>query len=538
MWSRITRPVVLPIAVLALAPGPLEAQEERCDILQSRSINRHGTADGYEILYGGGPLVLLCPGGIRIEADSIIQYSRTGYARLMGNVLLQDSTMRLSASRVRYYEPQARIFAWSNVELLDRLSKTVITGDTIEILRRNEIRLEERLEARVGARVHDPESGTVITGGTIVIMKGIEADAEEQLRAIGGRPHALLYPDAETAATVDSTGLVVLEAGEEAGEPYDIFADEIVIVGERRVRANGQVEIRRGSMQAHGDSLEFDRIQDRLHLLGNARIEQEGNELTGRTITMLLTAGEIREATAREDALLMLMGERLRMTAPEIAVHFEGGSINRLMARSGAARGGDEEEEREEEGRGIDETAGTDEPEGNELPAQPEAISEDFLLRGDFMDILVRDEQPERLVASGNARGEWLGRDSLNREDTPEFARRDWLEGDTIIATFRPPEPTESEDVAEARTTLDQLISIGKARVLYREAPEDTVGAAPSEPRPLEIHYMRGERITLSMVDGEVDLMKIEGGMSGVSLQPLRRDLSSNGSEKEGGKER
>ncbi len=122
-------------------------------------------------------------------------------------------------------------------------------------------------------------------------------------------------------------------------------------------------------------------------------------------------------------------------------------------------------------------------------PARPRAVAETFELEGDSIDVLAPNEQLERVVAVGSARGESLARDSLNTEDTPEIARSDWVSGDTIIATFR---PVAADTTAEAATgpeagqpaggyQLDQLEARGDAASLYRMTPSGGDGAEGEE---------------------------------------------------------
>ena len=118
-----------------------------------------------------------------------------------------------------------------------------------------------------------------------------------------------------------------------------------------------------------------------------------------------------------------------------------------------------------------------------------------------------RDQQPlrvhepaeaiERIHAAGDARAESTARDSLNTPDTPALARTDWMEGDTIVASFArvdtlaAPDPA-AESADEYR--LERLTAIGSARSLYRLPAEDSTLACGDLPA---IHYVTGERIVI-----------------------------------------
>jgi hypothetical protein len=168
--------------------------------------------------------------------------------------------------------------------------------------------------------------------------------------------------------------------------------------------------------------------------------------------------------------------------------------------------------------------------------AQPEALAEDFLLTGDSIEASLPGGELERVFAAGTARGVSSGRDSLNTDATDELFRYDWIEGDTIIATFSsaladPDDPDSdgsvSADSGDPERQLDLLIALGvdgRAKTFYREAP-DSVGAGAAagdraEPPPLTFHYVIGDEVRLFMKDGEVDRYEVVNP-TGVRLQPI-----------------
>jgi len=189
--------------------------------------------------------------------------------------------------------------------------------------------------------------------------------------------------------------------------------------------------------------------------------------------------------------------------------------------------------------------------------AQPQALAEDFLLTGDSIEASLPGGELERVFAAGTARGVSSARDSLNTDATDELFRYDWIEGDTIIATFSSvsadsgdPDPDGSvsadpgdpnagdtdpggSEAAEPRERqLDLLIALGldgQAKTFYREAPDSAgtgagVGAGAAagdraEPPPLTFHYVIGDEVRLFMKDGEVERMEVVNP-TGVRLQP------------------
>ncbi|HSR42457.1 MAG TPA: hypothetical protein VLL48_09800, partial [Longimicrobiales bacterium] len=299
---------------------------------------------------------------------------------------------------------------------------------------------------------------------------------------------------ADTAEARDSLRAVPDEGPELATEappppPDTVYADRLHLTGRTAFRAGGSVRIRRQGFQTFSDSLEYLRGGGEMALLGSPRIDGDAFELTGRTIQLVLGEEGVRFVRSRGDA--RLTGEELLLTAPEVRVFLSGGEMDRLVAVRGEdeseATGAPVEAAAEEAGAPADSAA---------APARPVARAEEFVLRADSIEALAPGRALERVFAAGRARGESLGRDSLNTAATPEIARRDWIEGDSVVAFFvpadsaapaRPGSPAGGEE-GGARSRLDRLVARGSARSLYRlvqrggtEAAGDTVGPGAVE---------------------------------------------------------
>jgi hypothetical protein len=152
----------------------------------------------------------------------------------------------------------------------------------------------------------------------------------------------------------------------------------------------------------------------------------------------------------------------------------------------------------------------------------------------------------ERLVARGRARLVTTSGDSLNAPDTPDIARSDWLEGDTINVLFATTDSTspagvdslvaridsaaappdleaEPESANAPAPRLEMLIARINARALYRLPPADTTAArdpACAGPGRFAVHYVVGDSITITMKDSEVDEMNVVGQVGGQHLEP------------------
>jgi hypothetical protein len=290
--------------------------------------------------------------------------------------------------------------------------------------------------------------------------------------------------------------------------------------------------------------LEFQQDIGWLTLFDNARILSQDTvsgdtlDVRGDTIAMYLPDDRIDEIEARGRA--QLLADDVDMRGPVIRLVFEEEELERVFALRRVVEedvtplnGGDDSGD-DSDDSGVDEYAASADP------VQPQALAEDFLLTGDSIEAHLPGGELERVYAAGTARGVSTGRDSLNTSDTDELIRSDWIEGDTIIATFRSasadpgdPSPGELEVVEPRERQLDLLIARGQARTFYRTTPDSVragvaAGGRAAEPQALDLHYVVGDEVRLFMKDGEVDRMEVDNP-TGAYLQPTNRSAPAPG---------
>ncbi|MFP3947631.1 MAG: hypothetical protein ACLFWG_02785 [Longimicrobiales bacterium] len=469
-----------------VAPGlfvpSLHAQQTRagragCDLVRSQRLNSIVTQGEERVTYISGPLVFQCEDGTRIQADSVVDFQATRFRRLLGGVEIDGPEIRLDARRVHQSDDAGRLEAWGSVEVEQRGTATRMVGDSLVFLEAGPNR--ERSELTVmGERPY----AVLRLGG------GEEADAEAAAREAdadgldAGAPGSVPGPEAE--------------AGVGAPPPDTVYADRLHMVGEGRFVATGSVRVRRPDLDAYADSLDFDRDDNVANLFGTteelARIDGEEFDLVGRRMDLLLEEGALSEILAVDRA--RLTGEDVEMDAPRIRIFMTDDEMDRLVALRESR-----------EGVPTD-TVGRAAPDADTTAVRPEARAEDFVLWADSIEVSAPGQGLDQVFAVGGARGESLGRDTLNTSDMPEMIRRDWIEGDTIVAHFLPTdsvvaapdtsvgteaddplqggvpapdpqaraEPDEPDD-GRPEYRLDRLVATGNARSLYRLASEDTV---------------------------------------------------------------
>ena len=473
------------------------AGQRSCDLTSSRRLELSRTNDGY-VTYTSAPRIN-CDDGTSIRADSSVYHESTSFYELFGNVVFREVGRELTADRAQYFERVGRLQAQGSVRLVNL------------------------------------EDGSWVTGDDLLLLQEGDDRAEDDVTVRGGRPHASIVSRVAPDSTDVTPGAAQAENLPETSQvpaPYEVDADLIHLVGDRLFQARGRVEIRQETLQAYGDSLEFQQDIGWLTLFDNARILSRDTvsgdtlDVRGDTITMNLPEDQIDEIEARGRA--HLLADDFDMRAPVIRLVFVEGELERVFGVRRAV----------EEGL-TPVLAGDLEYASSANLAQPEVLAEDFRLTGDSIEAYLPGGELERVFAAGTARGVSSARDSLNTEDTPELIRYDWIEGDTIIATFSsasadPGDPgpggvelAEPVGLAEPRERqLDLLIARVQARAFYRAAP-DSVGAGAAAggaagPQPFDIHYLLGDEVRLFMKEGEIDRMEADS-VTGVVLRPTNQ---------------
>ncbi|MFC1662066.1 hypothetical protein ACFL3S_11565 [Gemmatimonadota bacterium] len=580
---RVFLPFYLACSVLVAGAGVGAQEGGDCDVPHFDVWNPVTLSNGSRISYFNNP-TMLCAGGVTILADSAVVFEATNFTQLFGNVAFEDPDTRLTARQAQYFSQTRELRAWGNPELTDLSRGSVVQGDTMVLLRASESRPEERLTV-TGRRPHatlyparQPPSGTALSdsvapGDTAAVPDSLAIqdstkvrpppDSATVLDPSAPRDSVLVAPDPSLRIGPDSSIVVErpdpptvepqdsvavplegeptpLPMGPDTTKaPYEVDAQRMVLEGSGFFRATGAVLIRRDSLEAVADSVEYDESAGTLFLSQEARLEMDTYDLAAEFIWLDVPGDELEGVRARGEAVLD--GEEIRLLSPQIHLILTEGQLERLVAiRDPALDSLPEEELLLRQPHPVAREFGL-----GRFPLRPYAVAQDYLLWADSIEVLAPGEILEELWAIGQARGESMSRDSLNLEDTPPLIQRDWLEGDTIIATFA--EATDSSgstqdslaveevgpevpqgvrdppeaDSTESRYRIEKLVARASARSLYRMEPSDSTVVA--EDGRLAVHYVVGDEITLSFSEGEVERMEVSGATRGVHLEPLPR---------------
>lgn len=500
------------LLAVAVAPVPVEAQGRGCIWVDpTRSIQSFAIPGQGEVFYLGGPSIR-CADGVRIQADSAVVYPNQNLSHLLGRVRFRDGSKELRADEGRYFSQQGRLQTNGNTILRDTLDGSEIINGDMVLLRQTETRAQEQITVTTGADGLRPVARLYMKASPDTV--GIALLSPESLVPDSLVPDSLVA-DSLLADSLATDSLAADPEGPElprrtpppdtASTPYLVEGDRIFLQGDSYFLATGDVVIDRDSLLAYADTAEYDQMAERMLLRGSARIEGESYELVGRTINIALPGGEMGNLRALREAVLT--GDDLTLEAPLIQLFLVEGRMERLVA---VPLPGDPSSPPRTAADSAD-------------LARPVAVAEDFRLVADSVDVWAPGEVLQRIFAAGSARGESSSRDSLNVASLPETALRDWLEGDTVIATFArvEPDPFLPPDTLADEYRLEELRAVGSARSLYRMLPSDSVTRPGIDPPA--VHYVTGSTILIVMVDGEVDRMEVEGPTRGWHLEPERR---------------
>lgn len=475
------RSVASALVALALLPACVAGQEDCEWVAPSGEFAERSF--GATVITTVQTPALRCADGTFVRADSARFFRDQEFYQLFGRARLESPESSLDAEVIRMWRANGRVEAERDVRLVRKSDGAVVTGEDLEFLQ---------------------------AGG------GRDVD---QMTVTGGRPHVTVPPER------------VPDGGDEASaDPFEIDADRLLFRGEDQLIATGNVEMERDSLRAFSEVLEYDRIRSLLALRRGGRVVTSGTTLVGDSIRGTVVEDVIHDLTAYGDA--SLVGEEVRLAGPRIFVEMEDGEVRRVQgvtppppARPSA---GPSEAAAPSDSAGV--VGDTVDVFDMEHPPRPVATSESFRIVANTIDVEAPGGTLDRLVAVGAARGESLGRDSLNTDLTPEIARSDWLRGDTIVASFeRVPAPPPVEfgpperDSVRDEYRLRELVARSAASSLYRLPASDTVAALPpggGRPR-VAIHYAVGDTITIEMREGEVERMVVVGRTAGWYADPV-----------------
>ena len=521
--------------------------------------------------YASGGVDYRCADGVRIVADSAVGFETNSTLNLYGSVRFEDPEVILEAGQAIYFGEARYLRATHGSQVEYKNTGTVVSGEELDYYRQSEHRTVDEMTVR-GGRPHAKVYPQVASEASAEEVPPEESAAEDSLPE---EPPAEELPAEESLP--DESPVEELPAEElpseesSAGElppedlsdeepsaemppedppapqlppvelpPYEIEAERFVVEGRQAFRAVNNVVLVRDSLRATGDTLYYDQGSGAMSLRGEPRVGDGRFDLTAQSVSITPASPGNENILARGDA--SLSGAAVAIEAPAIRLFLDGGDLGRLVALAtvpadspatqpdtAGMTPGDQARVAEM----ITAAAESDTANTLDSVPRPSAYAEDLTLVADSIEVLSPAQTLRALTAVGTARVVAVRADSTD-EDTPEVARSDWMEGDTVVASFLPPSPGRGSGTgpqAAGRALLETLVAAGNARSLYRVPPDTTI--APDEHHPTgppPLHWTQGERITMHLADGEVVRMLVEGQTVGYHFEPQPHSHDSHDS--------
>jgi len=138
-------------------------------------------------------------------------------------------------------------------------------------------------------------------------------------------------------------------------------------------------------------------------------------------------------------------------------------------------------------------------------PRGARAISPERTITADSLDVQMPNQHVSEVHAIRRAYAE-MAPDSTKLKST----QRDWLRGDTIVASF---DSALTSDTS-SRPHIRQLLATGDASSFYQIPSNKGVTAPPS------LNYVRGRTITVSFANQEVQSVVVEEQAAGIFAEP------------------
>ncbi len=320
---------------------------------------------------------------------------------------------------------------------------------------------------------YQDESWLIAEGRVVAVLPStsrLEGPYVEYFRATPNRPQTRTIARERPYMQLvqeDSTGA--------PAPPVLVVADRIVSEGEDRVYLNGTVEITREDLRATGDSAYLDQTRGFSRLMRNPRVVGTGERpytLVGTEIDFFTEDEQLRRVFAKGAG--EVTSEDLRLESDSIDMRIVENELERAYVWG---------------------------------PSRARARSAQQDVRADSIEARLPGRVLQEVLAIGDAYAETVPDTLVLRSE-----QRDWLRGDTIVASFDPPAPGDTTGNPVARALV---ATVGAQSFYQLRATGECID------RPA-INYVRGRVVSVVLANGEVSTVSVQDPdqVSGVYLEP------------------
>ena len=372
-------------------------------------------------------------------------------------------------------------FAGGNVRLSCRGQQLTMQSDSVAAYGGDVIQFIGSVKYRDSTLTMDADRGTYFKKGERWEARGrvttrnltngssLKGPALDYFRVVKGIRDTLeMYSTGRPRIVYATTG-----PGSKPAEPYIIVADRVRLKGNDRLWAGGKVTINRSDFAARGDSLRLDtgKGSDGTLVGGNPIMRGLGRDsfnLSGRRLDLKLDQRELTYVIAKGGG--HAISKEWDLVADTIGLDLNNRKLEQTLAWGDSIR--------------------------------PYATSPAYAMRADSLALDTPAQQLKEVRGFGSA---WLGGtiDSASKQ-------RDWMRGDTVVASF-----VQRDSAGTTRAALSRIVA-RKGAQSYHVDPN---GKHPERP---SINYARGDVIvmTMSQTAGRgVERVDIRGQVDGVQLE-------------------
>ena len=367
---------------------------------------------------------------------------------VVGRCVGQDVT--IFADSAELYDTIKLYYLFGNVRY--RESRVNIDADRVTYFQN-----EERILAEQNVRATLP-AGSSMTGPQAEYFRPVAPIRTVAMLTANQRPKFTLVQR-------DSTG--------KRGEPATLLADRVTAVGDTVYYAGGTVDITRTDLHATSDSAFINEAKEFGRLIRRPQVEGRGERkfvLRGRAIEFY-SKNRLVERVLAVDSAQAVSGD-LDLRSDTIDLRITDDKLSRAYAWG---------------------------------PTRARAIAPDRTIIADSLDVQMPNQSVSEVHAIREAYAE-TATDSTKLKSK----ERDWLRGDTIVASF---DSALTADTT-SRPRIRELVANGNASSFY-QIPSNK---GPAEPPNL--NYVRGKTITVSFDSQEVQSVVVEEQAAGVLLEP------------------
>jgi hypothetical protein len=372
-------------------------------------------------------------------------------------------------------------FAGGNVRLSCRGLPITMQSDSVAAYGGNVVHFIGNVKYRDSTLTMDADRGTYFKNGEKWEARGrvITRNLKNGSTLTGpALDYYRVVPRVRDTLEMFSTGrpriqYAVTGVGARPAEPYMIVADRVRMKGNDRLWAGGKVTIDRSDFAAKGDSLRLDTGQGSDGTLVGGKPEMRGLgrdsfNLSGRRLDLKLNQRELTYVTAKGDG--RAISKEWDLVADTIGLDLNNRKLEQTLAWGDSIR--------------------------------PFALSPAYAMRADSLALDTPGQRLKEVRGFGTA---WLGGtiDSASKQ-------RDWIRGDTVVASF-----VQRDSAGTSRSALNRIVA-RKAAQSYHVDPSQRYPTRPS------INYARGDVIVMTMKHGVqtgVDRVDIRGQVDGIQLE-------------------